>query len=263
MKKVILLLVLLLSISNACWATLTATKMPVTKTGGSTPALQDSDVTDVLGVSLTSGVVFNVPQICLSGVCETAWPAGGSQTTGSSLLAGNGLGAFTNVTPTAPVAYSGGVLSYLASYVKLSNTQAQNTAGGSTTSGSWQTATLNTKDIDTGSIATLATNKITLPAGTYWVKASMPLYATSTGFLGQARLFNNTGSVVLLNGQSTAFGGANTFFSRIDGYITLPGSTDIFLQYQVAASGQATSGQGLPSNFGTEVYATIEFLKVS
>ena len=99
--KILFGLILSLIIGGQAWATLTANNVPVTKTGGSAPTLQNSDITDVVGVSVTSGVVTYVPQLCLNNVCETAWPSGGSQTTGSNLLFGNGSGGYTNVTGTS------------------------------------------------------------------------------------------------------------------------------------------------------------------
>ena len=131
--RILLSIILTLMVSVPAWATLTANIIPVTKTGGSTPALQNSDVTDVPGISLTSAVVTYVPQLCLNNVCETAWPAGGSQTTGSSLLAGNGSGGYTNVTAVSPMSYSAGNLSYVAPYIKCSETESSGTAGQSPT----------------------------------------------------------------------------------------------------------------------------------
>ena len=122
MFKILLSLIFSIFFTCPVWAYLTATKIAVTATSSSagvSSTSEDSDCTDILGVSLTCPVQANFPQICLNGVCETAWPSGGSQTTGSSMLAGNGSGGYTNVTVNAPLSYSGGTLSNTIGTTKL------------------------------------------------------------------------------------------------------------------------------------------------
>jgi hypothetical protein len=104
MFKILLSLFLSLLMVNPSWAYLTAGKIAVTATSSSSgvsSTSQDSDITDILGTSVTSGVVTYVPELCLNNVCESAWPSGGSQTTGSNLLFGNGSGGYTNVSGTS------------------------------------------------------------------------------------------------------------------------------------------------------------------
>lgn len=148
-------------------------------------------------------------------------------------------------------------------YIKCSNTQTQNTAGGSTTSGSWLTLILNTKDSDTASIATLTSNVISIPAGTYEVTAYVPLYAGGSSVLVQTRLFNSSDTAVLINGTSQAQGAIDTTAtSFIQGEFTISGTKNVIIQYQTSHS-QATTGQGNPVNFGAEVYSQIKLLKVA
>lgn len=141
-------------------------------------------------------------------------------------------------------------------YVKISNTQASGTGGGAATVGGWSTSNIlpfNTKDFDTSSIATLTSNQITLPAGTYQV--SMFILTNSVN-LNQFRLCNASGTV-LLNGSS----GYNTSPGIIRGQITLGASTTLIFEYQV----QTHSGNndfGNPTSFGTEVYGQAEFTKI-
>lgn len=194
---------------------LTPMNVPVTKTGGATPTLQDSDVTNNLGVSVTVGVPMTI----------------------------NG----------AP---------FPQSYVKCSNTQASGTGGGTSTSGSWQTMPLNTKDNDVSNIATLISNAITLPAGTYRVSASCPIYGSNSGTQAQLRLFNSTASLVLINGQNSENNEAGDVgaLSLLSGMFTLSVPSTVILQYSTNAS--TINGLGFPYSFGTEVYAQIEFIKV-
>ncbi len=147
------------------------------------------------------------------------------------------------------------------SYVKCTNTQSQGVNGGSITTGSWGILTLNTKDVDTDSIATLSSNKITLPAGSYIVRSVVPLHGSGTTAI-QTRLFNNSDSSVTIIGMSSYAQSGLLGFSFIYGYFTIAGAKDFYLQYNSSTS-QATDGQGIQAGLGTEVYATIEFTKVS
>lgn len=150
-------------------------------------------------------------------------------------------------------------------YVKVSETQASGTNGQSTVStGSWLTAILNTKDSDTASIASLGSNEVTLPAGTYKVFARVPF--NSTG-LSQARLYNATGSAVLLIGSGACAvrvsgSGNSQDDSVIQGVITLAGSTIVALQYQITTTASGNAAIGGACSFGTEVYSVAEFTKI-
>ena len=72
-------LLILLLIPNIAFATLTPNKIPVTKTGGTSPSLQDGDITDVPSTSLTLSVPTTVSNgltannITLNGVTNSAW----------------------------------------------------------------------------------------------------------------------------------------------------------------------------------------------
>lgn len=145
-------------------------------------------------------------------------------------------------------------------YVKVSNTQLSGTAGGAATTGSWQTGVLNTKDSDLSGIATLTSNQLTLPSGTYKVNASSTFHQTSQS---QIRLQNITGSSTLLPGTSVISSSSNVSVSSvITGVIVLATTSTLSLQYQVAATTN-TNDLGEPSSFGTEVYSMAEFEKIA
>lgn len=106
--KILLTLILSLLFTSPIWAYLTATKIAVTATSSSSgvpSTSQDSDVTDIVatgnvGIGSTNphGSLDVPGTICFGHSCLSAWPAGGSQTTSTNMLFGNGSGAFTNVT---------------------------------------------------------------------------------------------------------------------------------------------------------------------
>ena len=77
--------------------------------------------------------------------------------------------------------------------------------GGTLSSGSWQTRTLNTSVTNEIASASLASNQISLPAGTYYIEASAP----SLGVDGhKVKLRNVTDSLDIIIG-STAFAGVS------------------------------------------------------
>lgn len=146
-------------------------------------------------------------------------------------------------------------------YIKCSNTQNSGTNGGTATLGAWRTITLNTKDSDTSSIATLASNQISLPSGTYLVQATNPFVLT--GF-SSTRLQNITDGSTILNGTpaTSNLTNTNSIPSFLKGIFTIAATKTIEYQYQTANT-QATNGLGQAVSFGTEVFAIIEFTKVS
>lgn len=144
-------------------------------------------------------------------------------------------------------------------YVKVSERQTQTTNSISpTTTGSWQTAVLNTTDNDTTSISSLGSNQVTLPLGTYKVKASFPFAQTGKT---QMRIQNITAGTTLISGQSIFFLNASSIagLAQVSGLITLSVSSAIAVQYQI----QNSVVVGQASGFGVEVYTVAEFTKVA
>jgi hypothetical protein len=135
------------------------------------------------------------------------------------------------------------------------------TSGGGFTSGSWQVRTLNTTKTNEISGASMASNEITLPAGTYEVDAIAP--ASQVG-AHQARLYNVTGAASLVLGENayanTASGSLST--SRVYGRFTLGSTSNVRLEHRCGAT-NSTDGFGYNASFGTEVYAEVQIRKVS
>jgi hypothetical protein len=162
--------------------------------------------------------------------------------------------------------------------VKCTNTQTSGTGGGNGVQGSWTTIVLNTKNFDTGGIASLSATlgQITLPAGTYKVRASCPFYTPNNGngMNVQSRIYNSTASAVLCLGQSNSAanggtssgdGSAHGNNSLLDDMFTLASSSIIVLQYYIGANlgTPASNNLGDPVSTGTsEVYAQIVLEKI-
>jgi len=148
-------------------------------------------------------------------------------------------------------------------YVQVRDEKTQNTQGGNFTSGAWRTRTLNTESADTGAVCTLASNQITLDAGTYVCRISCP-----AGYCGkhQARLQNVTDATTVLVGTSEYSGSANTDLvqshSFISGEFTIGASKALEVQHQCLTT-RNTDGFGVAANFTTEVYTVAEFWKVA
>lgn len=142
--------------------------------------------------------------------------------------------------------------------VVVQDQQAQNTNGGDAVSGAWRTRTLNTEVVDTAAIATLASNEVTLPAGTYDVWASAPAYYCGSH---QLRLYNVTGDAVLVTGQSSFAIASGGYYplthAPLVGTFTLAGQSAVRLEHQVETTNNG-QGFGRPCNFTTEVYASLE-----
>lgn len=141
--------------------------------------------------------------------------------------------------------------------------QATNTAAGGFTSGSFVTRALNTVVRNVISGASLSSNQITLPAGTYAVEWTAPAYQVG----GHAtRLFNVTDSSVIETGtaeRSPAAGGTITRSQGLASVFTLSSSKAIRLEHQCTAT-QATNGLGIATNIGAhEVYSWVNVWKTA
>lgn len=147
-------------------------------------------------------------------------------------------------------------------YICIQDQKAQNTNGGTCTAGSWQTRDLNTEVSDVGGHASVATNQITLAAGTYVCKISAPAYATGRH---QAILYNVTDATNELIGTSQFNGtseGHATNESVIVGKFTIVASKVFEVRHKSELT-EATYGFGVACNFATEIYTIAEFWKVA
>jgi hypothetical protein len=145
-------------------------------------------------------------------------------------------------------------------YILIRDEKADTTIGGTFTSGAWKTRTLNTIVADTSSLASLASNQITLTAGTYRFKANAPAWLVDRNLL---RLQNITAGTTILVGGNSDSGATSSAMVRatIEGEFTIAASQALELQHRCQST-TANEGFGLAMSFGvTEVYAVIEFWK--
>ncbi len=150
---------------------------------------------------------------------------------------------------------------FATAYLEYRDEKSAGTHAGTFTSGAWQTRTLNVESSDAGGHGSLASNQITLVAGTYEAMIIAPAHATDTH---QARLQNITDASTTLVGigqrNPSANGVANCSF--VTGRFTIA-ATKVFEVQHRCTTTRATDGFGFAANVGaTEVYALARFWKV-
>ena len=139
--------------------------------------------------------------------------------------------------------------------------KAANTPGGTCTSGSWITRTLNTVSHNSITGASLASNQVTLPAGTYIVRGSAPAYDLDRH---QAKLYNVTDAADAVIGSGEFVSNATPVAasrSEIVGAFTIAAAKVFEVRHRCQTTGNNQSF-GLEMNWGNvEVYTQIEIVQ--
>lgn len=136
------------------------------------------------------------------------------------------------------------------------------TDGGTATAGAYAQRTLNVLATNAIAGASLAGNRITLPAGTYHVRASVPGVECGAH---KAKLVNVTAGADLIVGQAarSLTGSTMGTIAEVAGIITLAVTSQIELQHRVTATRSAI-GLGQACGFGdVEVYSEMFITKIS
>lgn len=131
------------------------------------------------------------------------------------------------------------------------------------TVGAWTTAELNTEVSDPDGIGTLASNQVTLGAGSYIIDAVMPFFWNATNGLTRSRLRNITDGTTLLRGTTILQSSVATSggYSFVKGRITLADTKAIALQYHSAVAGWL--GWGSPGMGDTEAFSFLGITKIA
>ena len=146
-------------------------------------------------------------------------------------------------------------------YFHAQDQKSANTDGGTLTGGSYQTRVLNTILTNTISGASLASNQVTLPSGTYYVWGKAPALGTART---KTILYNDTDSSNILIGTSddcnSNYGAQNQ--GTVVGKFVLAAQKAISLQQQGVTKSDNGLGEG--ANYGVvEVFAEIQIWKVA
>lgn len=134
------------------------------------------------------------------------------------------------------------------------------TDGGSFTQGAWRVRDLNTELADPENIVSVADEKMTLPAGTYFIYASAPAYKTS---YHQVRLYNVTATEEIEVGTSETSNASDnsTTRSTVATVVTFEEETEIELQHRCLAT-RATNGYGKATSWAVETYSLVFIIGV-
>lgn len=213
------------------------------------------------GGKLATGVLPVVP-IANGGTNLTTYIAGDMlYASAANVLSKLGAGSNGQV-----LTLSGGVPSWAAAAggmrapdIWVRDEKASGTNGGGFTSGADRTRDLNTIKVNNIG-ASLASNQLTLPAGTYYLHWRAPSLAVS---LSQSWLYNVTAGAVVERGSSCSGG---TTFPTIDSIgaamFTLSNTSLLELRHRSSGS-QATNGFGAATSLGTEIYAELWGWKIA
>lgn len=150
---------------------------------------------------------------------------------------------------------------YHRDYILIRDQKAQNVSGGASAAATWNVRTLNTEVTDTSNLATVASNRITLVAGTYRIQATAPHYGAQRSRL---RLRNVTDSTDVLYGPTGVYNSAAEgvgLESTLVGVFTIAASKELELQHYTQVA-KATDGLGIESNVAAEYYAQVELWRI-
>lgn len=151
---------------------------------------------------------------------------------------------------------------FQAQLLHVVDAKADNTDGGTFTSGAWRTRTLNTERTNEISGASLSSNQITLPAGTFFIMASAPALGVGGH---QTRLRNITDGTTTILGTSEVVSTttAQTGRSYVQGRFTIAVQKVFELQHRGTAT-FSTTGFGQAVDFDeSEIYSDVMIWKIA
>jgi hypothetical protein len=151
------------------------------------------------------------------------------------------------------------------SYAVFQDVKAISTAGGTFTTGAWRTRDLQTTQINNITSASLASNQVTLPAGTYFISGNAPAYAIYRHY---TRFQNITDSTTAIVGtiEFTSTGNQVVTRSWIIGQFTIASSKVFEFQHRSsdtkAGDGFGTSEDNQLGGVQTNIYANVTIEKI-
>jgi hypothetical protein len=148
-------------------------------------------------------------------------------------------------------------------FIHVQDQKSSGTDGGTFTSGAWRTRDLNTIVNNDILGASLSSNQITLPSGTYYIEADVPSFAVNEN---RVRLYNMTDAIsTLLSTNSyndtVGLGHAN---STLRGRFTISALKTFEIQH-ISVATKSTTGFGLSrASFSViEIYTDVKIWKIA
>ena len=149
--------------------------------------------------------------------------------------------------------------SFGGSLLHVQDRRASGAGTSSLTGSTWNVRVLNTTQTNEISGASLASNQITLPAGTYWIDSGVFAYSNSGGLGTKQRLRNITAGTTSVVGMSTNVDTSGAF-TNMTGRFTLAGSTVLEVQQYATAGG---GGGVVVSSGEEEIFVDVKIWKVA
>jgi len=217
-----------------------------------------------LTLSGTNGVVGAGFTVDASGVSVTAGVGTftsyqGSAASLTQIPAANIVGVCT-----AGLTRTGGFGKF-ASYAVICDRKGNGVNGGSITAGGWRVRDLNHEIADEDGIVSIASNRFTLQAGSYLIKANAPQYGRAYHAL---RLYNYTDSNTFADGQSNFANYADNIYNSafVWGRTTITSAKEFEVLHRASeTSGGSTQGAGVAAAGGFtvnyEIYTVVEIYK--
>ena len=147
-----------------------------------------------------------------------------------------------------------------ASYAVVCDQKANNTDGGTFNNGAWRTRDLNREVCDDDGIVTVANNKFTLGAGTYFIRWSAPAAFCNRH---QSKLHNDTDNITLEYGNNCFADNSNNGMNNSMGSsrVTIGATKNFEIRHQCQTS-VGGDGYGVGNNFGGVcIYTIVEIFK--
>ena len=218
--------------------------LPTNTTYWNLMAQSGTDITSLAGLAQGDVLYYN----------GTSWVRLGAGTSGQFLKT-NGSGANP--------AWATLSDSFGSQLLNVRDEKASGTTGGNFTSGSWHTRTLNTVKTNEISGASLASNQITLPSGTYYIDASAPAFYVG---INKLKLANITDSSDTIIGQVAKSGRDQideySISATLSGRFTIAAQKVFELQHRCSSSDG--NGYGYFAGYSVvEVYAEAKIWKVA
>lgn len=147
-------------------------------------------------------------------------------------------------------------------YMKVSDRKATGTSGGASTAGTIHTRTLNTVEHNVISGASLSSNVVTLPAGTYDIKGRAP---ASNAYQHRLHFCKSADNSIVLTGANASVpttGGA-TMDATVTGRFTISATQTYILRHYINTADSNGLGMAVHQSGVQEIYAELEIWKVA
>jgi hypothetical protein len=145
----------------------------------------------------------------------------------------------------------------------FNETQAQGTLGGTSVAATWTKRTLNTSVYNTITGCSIASSVITLPAGTFYIEGSSPVFKANRTKMKLRNTTAGTDAIIGMSMFTNATSDPAVINPMFSGTVVTTASTTFEMQYYTQAA-YASEGLGVGNNIAStaEVYGTIYIEKI-